>query len=732
MRTKHALAAATDAATDWLRATPSAAGQQPVEEIFGSDVFDQRAMRERLPKQTYKELMRTIDDGERLAPQVADVVASIMKDWAMERGATHFTHWFQPLTGSTAEKHDAMIIPAGDGNIVTQFSGVELVQGEPDASSFPSGGLRATFEARGYTAWDPTSPAFIIRGRNHGTLCVPTAFVSWTGEALDKKTPLLRSIDALSTQALRILKLFGTDVGVSKVRPSVGTEQEYFLVDRHLYYARPDLVTCERTLFGAKPPKGQELDDHYFGAIPQRVIAFMAEVEHELYRLGVPIKTRHNEVAPGQYEIAPIFEDCNVACDHQMLVMETLRRVAPRFGLQALLHEKPFAEVNGSGKHNNWSMSTDTGTNLLDPRDDTHTNMQFLVFLTAVIRAVDVHADLLRASIASAANDHRLGANEAPPAIISIFLGDMLTDIVEQLEKGTPKRTLKGGAIDLGAMTLPQIPRHSGDRNRTSPFAFTGNKFEFRAVGSTASVSWPNTIMNTIVAESLDEIASQLETATQGKGKGKKESLETACKRLLKTLLKQHKRVIFNGDGYSQEWHDEAAKRGLPNLVNSEEAYKVYGSKKAKDLFKKYKVLAPAELESRKHIFYEKYTKQLQIESEQMVLLGRQYILHAALEQQAALAETVTKTEAAGVDASGLKSALTDFADTVNAFRMSIDRLDNADDKQDEDPVKQAKYIVSTILPIMAECRELGDRLETMVSADLWPLPSYREMLFIR
>jgi glutamine synthetase len=730
MRTEHALSAATDAATQWLRDMPSSAGTQPVEEIFGADVFDQRAMRERLPKQTYKALLRTIEEGERLDHSVADVVASVMKDWAVERGATHFTHWFQPLTGSTAEKHDAMLIPAGDGNIVTQFSGTELVQGEPDASSFPSGGLRATFEARGYTAWDPSSPAFIIRGANHATLCIPTAFVSWTGEALDKKTPLLRSIDALSTHAMRILKLFGTDQGVRRVNTTLGTEQEYFLVDRHLYYARPDLVTCERTLFGAKPPKGQELDDHYFGAIPQRVIAFMAEVEHELYRLGVPIKTRHNEVAPGQYEIAPIFEDTNVACDHQMLVMETLRRVAPRFGLQALLHEKPFAEVNGSGKHNNWSMSTDTGTNLLDPRDDTHTNMQFLVFLTAVIRAVDLHADLLRASIASAANDHRLGANEAPPAIISIFLGDMLTDIVEQLEKGTPKRTLKGGAIDLGARTLPQIPRHSGDRNRTSPFAFTGNKFEFRAVGSTASVSWPNTVMNTIVAESLDYIATELENATTRRQR--KESLEVACKRLLKDLVKQHKRVIFNGDGYSQEWHDEAAKRGLPNLVNSEQAYRVFGTKKAKDIFKKYKVLKPNELESRKHIFYEKYTKQLQIESEQMVLMGRQYILPAALRHQTRMAETVAATESAGVDASSSRSALVDFASIVEKFRASIDRLDQTDDHQDGDPIRHAKYIVDKVIPAMAECRKYGDMLEIHVSADLWPLPSYREMLFIR
>lgn len=730
MRSTEALTAATDASTAWHQLPRGSIEREPIETIFGADVFDQRVMRERLPKQTYKALMRTIDAGERIDAGVADVVASVMKDWAIERGASHFTHWFQPLTGSTAEKHDAMLIPSVEGTIVTQFSGLDLVQGEPDASSFPSGGLRATFEARGYTAWDPTSPAFIIRGRNHGTLCIPTAFVSWTGEALDKKTPLLRSIDALSTQAMRILKLFGSDENVRRVNTTLGTEQEYFLVDRHLYYARPDLVTCERTLFGAKPPKGQELDDHYFGAIPQRVIAYMAEVEYELYRLGVPVKTRHNEVAPGQYELAPIFEDTNVACDHQMIVMETLKRVAPRYGLQALLHEKPFAGVNGSGKHNNWAMSTDSGTNLLDPRDETHTNMQFMVFLAAVIRAVDLHADLLRASIASPANDHRLGANEAPPAIISIFLGDMLTDIIEQLEKGTPKRTLKGGALDLGARTLPQIPRHSGDRNRTSPFAFTGNKFEFRAVGSSAAVSWPNTVMNTIVAESLDYIATELENATTKKQR--KESLENACKRLLKSIIKDHKRVIFNGDGYSEEWHAEAEKRGLPNLKTSVDAFPALGSRKAKALFKKYKVLQHAELESRVTIFYEKYATTLQIESEQMVLIGRQYILPAATRQLTQIAEAVVATEGADLDASNARAALQVFSDLVDAFRDKLDALDEADNFREEDPVKHSKYLASKVIPLMNDCRELGDRIEVHVSADLWPLPSYREMLFIR
>lgn len=731
MRSEDPITAATTAATEWHRSGQSSGGRRhSIEEIYGADVFGTRVMRERLPKQTYKTFMRTIEEGERLDPTVADVIASVMKDWAIERGATHFTHWFQPLTGSTAEKHDGMLIPAGDGEIVTQFSGAELVQGEPDASSFPSGGLRATFEARGYTAWDPTSPAFIVRGPNHGTLCIPTAFVSWTGEALDKKTPLLRSIDAIGKQAMRILKLFGTDTGVRTVQTSLGTEQEYFLIDRNLYYARPDLVTCDRTLFGAKPPKGQELEDHYFGAIPQRVIAYMAEVEEELYRLGVPIKTRHNEVAPGQYEIAPIYEDTNVACDHQMLVMEVLKRVAPRYGLQAILHEKPFAGVNGSGKHNNWSLATNTGVNLLDPQDETHTNLQFMVFLCAVIRAVDMHADLLRASIACAGNDHRLGANEAPPAIISIYLGEMLSDLVEQLEKGTPKRTLKGGALDLGALTLPQIPRHSGDRNRTSPFAFTGNKFEFRAVGSTAAVSWPNTVMNTIVAESLDHIASQLEEAT--KRKQRKESLETACKRVLKSIVKEHKRVIFNGDGYSEDWQTEAERRGLPNLRDSVTAFQALASRKARTVFRQYKVLSPAELESRRTIFFEKYTKQIQIESEQMVLMARQYILPAAIKQQALMAEAVVSTEGADIDASASRVALQSFSDVIDRFRAKIDELDMLGGHEDDDPVRHAKYLKEKVVPAMEDCREVGDEIEIHVAADIWPLPSYREMLFIR
>ncbi|HEY2806003.1 MAG TPA: glutamine synthetase III, partial [Gemmatimonadales bacterium] len=643
-------------------------GLDRVDQIFGADVFTRREMRQRLPKNVFKSLCRTIDQGAPLDPLVADVVAAAMKDWAIENGATHFTHWFQPLTGLTAEKHDSLISPDGQGGVIFNFSGSELVQGEPDASSFPSGGLRATFEARGYTAWDPTSPAFLMRGENNVTLCIPTAFVSWTGEALDTKIPLLRSMEALSHHALRILRLFGVDAGVSRVFTTVGPEQEYFLVDRDLYYQRPDLLVAERTLFGARPPKHQQLEDHYFGTIPPRVLAHMSAAEHELYRLGVPVKTRHNEVAPGQYEIAPLFETSHLASDHQMVMMETLKRIAPRFGLKVLLHEKPFTGINGSGKHNNWSMATDTGINLLDPQDDTHTNIQFLVFLVSVIRAVDIHADLLRASIASAANDHRLGANEAPPAIISIFLGDMLSDILKQIESGSPKRTLRGGTLDLGAKTLPQLPRHSGDRNRTSPFAFTGNKFEFRAVGSSASIAWPNTVLNTIVAESLDYVAGEMEKAVGKNGIGNPEKTLKAALPLLKKLIGQHKRVIFDGDNYTEAWHKEAAKRGLPHMEDSVAAFPTLGAKKTVDLFKKYGVLNKAEVDSRLAITVEKYIKQKTIEAETMVQMSRQLILPAALEHQRRVAEALAATEASGLKDARLRKALQEYISTVGEF----------------------------------------------------------------
>jgi glutamine synthetase len=661
---------------------------------------------------------------------VADVVAASMKDWAIENGASHYTHWFQPLTGLTAEKHDSLAAPDGAGGVVFNFSGSELVQGEPDASSFPSGGIRATFEARGYTAWDATSPAFLMRGENNVTLCVPTAFVSWTGEALDTKIPLLRSVEALSKQAIRILKIFGADDGVSRVYTTVGPEQEYFLVDRDLYFKRPDLLTCERTLFGAKPPKGQQLEDHYFGTIPPRVLAFMAESERELYRLGVPVKTRHNEVAPGQYEIAPLFEPSQIAGDHQMLIMETLKRVAPRYGLQALLHEKPFAGVNGSGKHNNWSMSTDTGVNLLDPRDDTHTNMQFLVFLVATIRAVDVHADLLRASIASAANDHRLGANEAPPAIISIFLGKMLSDILEQVERGLPKRTIRGGTLDLGARTLPQLPRHSGDRNRTSPFAFTGNKFEFRAVGSSASIAWPNTVLNTIVAESLDHVATELERSVGAKPTPAK--LQAGVLSVLKKLIKQHKRVLFDGDNYAEEWHREAERRGLPNLRDSVAAFHVLRARKNGDLFKKYGVLNRSEYESRINIQLEKYVKQLAIEAETMVSIARNHILPAALEHQRRVAEAVAATKAAGVEAGDSAAVLREFVALVAEFRKRTGEVERQAAHHDADPGKHAAHINRELKPAMERLRETGDALEAQVAAELWPMPNYRDLLFLK
>jgi glutamine synthetase len=724
---------AVAASTKWqIQSAATTAGTQRIDEIYGTDVFDLRKMRERLPKGTYKAVVNAMTRGERLTQLDADVIATAMKDWAIERGATHYCHWFQPMTGQTAEKHDGLSIPDGEGGVVFQLSGNDLVQGEPDASSFPSGGLRATFEARGYTAWDATSPAFIVHGANYATLCIPTAFVSWNGEALDKKTPLLRSIDALNVQAMRVLRIFGTDAGVANVGSTLGVEQEYFLVDRGLYHARPDLATCDRTLFGSRPPKHQQLEDHYFGSIQPRVLGFMAEVEDELYRLGVPVRTRHNEVAPGQYEIAPLFEQSNIACDHQMLVMESLRRVAGRYGFACILHEKPFAGVNGSGKHNNWSLSTNTGVNLLDPQDETHTNLQFMVFMTAVIRAVDLHADLLRASIASASNDHRLGANEAPPAIISIFLGDMLTDLVEQLERGSPSRTLKGGRLDLGARTLPTLKRDSGDRNRTSPFAFTGNKFEFRAVGSSASVAWPNTMINTIVAESLDYLATEIEGRLKSENPTEAQ-LEKVVKSVLQQVVKEHKRVVFNGDGYSDEWHQEAEKRGLANLRSTPDALPALTTAKARALFKKYKVLSKAELDSRAEIFAEQYATRMRIEAETMHAMARQMILPAAFEHQRRVAETVASTEKAGVDATDARESLEEVAELVGRFRAQAAALQDAlGSVPHAEAMKAARAMRDQVFPAMEELRRLGDALEDMVAADLWPMPTYRDLLTIR
>src|SRR6186713_863005 len=580
-----ALSEAVKSIRDWSLGDGrvSTTSSEKAADIFGSRVFNDKVQQERLPKPAYRALRATITRGEPLDLATADAVASALKEWAVEHGATHYTHWFQPLTGITAEKHDSFLDPNSDGSAIAEFKGKELIKGEPDASSFPSGGMRSTFEARGYTAWDPTSPPWLLMNGNTVTLVIPTAFVSWTGEALDKKTPLLRSMEAVSKQAVRVLKLFGSTA--ERVYATCGPEQEYFLIDRSFYFARPDLINAGRTLFGAKPPKGQELEDQYFGSIPDRVLAFMHDVETELYKVGVPVKTRHNEVAPSQYELAPIFESANVATDHQMMTMETMRRLAPKYGLACLLHEKPFAGVNGSGKHLNWSMSDDLGNNLLNPGDTPHENIQFLVFCAAMFRAVNKWQGLLRMAIASAGNDHRLGANEAPPAIISIFLGDMLTDIFEQIEKGGARRTKSGGILDTGVPVLPKLPRDAGDRKRTSPFAFTGNKFEFRAVSSNQSIAYPNIALNVAVTESLDYMATELEKAKKA---GK--PIEAAAKELLRKVIKENKRIIFNGNGYSAEWEKEAGKRGLLNLKNTVDALPQLVSDEAVALFEKYKV----------------------------------------------------------------------------------------------------------------------------------------------
>ncbi|HEY7116078.1 MAG TPA: glutamine synthetase III [Tepidisphaeraceae bacterium] len=698
-----------------------------VKDLFGVNVFSEEVQKQRLPKPVFKALQKTIKHGAPLDPTIADAVAAAMKDWAIEKGATHYTHLFQPMTGITAEKHDSFLAPDGTGGALAEFSGKELIKGEPDASSFPSGGLRATFEARGYTAWDPTSPAYIMENPNGSTLVIPTAFLSWTGEALDKKTPLLRSMEALSSQALRILKLFGNKDAV-KVFTTVGPEQEYFLIDKNFYYTRPDLITCGRTLFGAPPPKGQELEDQYFGSIPERVLACMAEVEADLFKLGVPVKTRHNEVAPSQYEIAPLFEMSNLAVDHQNLIMELLRKTAEKYGLVALLHEKPFAGINGSGKHNNWSMATDTGENLLNPGDNPHDNAQFLVFCTAVIRAVNKYAEILRLSIASTHNDHRLGANEAPPAIISIFLGDQLNDIFEQIEKGGAKSSKQGGTFVTGVSVLPPLPKEAGDRNRTSPFAFTGNKFEFRAVGSSANIAGANTVLNTIVAESLDFIASKLESEVKG---GK--DINKAIQELLPPIVKESKRVIFNGNNYAEEWHNEAAKRGLPNHKNTIEVLPVVTRKDTIELFTKYKVYSERELTSRYNIFAEKYVKEVSIEANTMVNIAKTMILPAALRYQAQVAQAVNATKAAGVDAGAQADHLKELTATLSKFQAATGALDHAaHHKHSGEPFADAKSTRDNVLPKMVELRALGDALETMVADDLWPLPTYREMLFIK
>jgi len=693
---------------------------------FGSLVFNDEVQQARLPKAVYHALRRTMTHGEPLDAAAADSVATAVKEWAVEHGATHYTHWFQPLTGITAEKHDSFLQITSDGKAVTEFSGKELIRGEPDASSFPSGGMRSTFEARGYTAWDPTSPPWLLYSGGAVTLVIPTAFVSWTGEALDKKTPLLRSMEALCKQAVRVLKLFGSTA--ERVITTCGPEQEYFLIDRYFYLSRPDLINAGRTLFGARPPKGQELEDQYFGAIPERVMAFMSEVEGELYKVGVPVKTRHNEVAPSQYEIAPIFENANVATDHQMIMMETLKRTAPKFGLACLLHEKPFAGVNGSGKHLNWSMSDDEGHNLLSPGANPHDNMQFLVFCTAVIRAVNKWQGLLRASIASAGNDHRLGANEAPPAILSIFLGDMLTDIFEQIEKGRAKSTKHGGELDTGVMVLPKLPRDAGDRNRTSPFAFTGNKFEFRAVSSNQSIAMPNIALNLAVTESLDYMATELEKAVRG---GK--TLEQAVAELLPRVIKENKRIIFNGNGYSAEWEKEAAKRGLQNFKNTVDALPQLVAKDVVGAFEKYKVLNEREVRARYDIMVEQYIKTVNVEGQLMVLMANRYIVPAAIEFQRKVAESVAAVKAAGSKSVEGKKMLDRLTKLTDDFRRRTDKLQHAlEHEANGSAEKHAKHFRDAVIPAMSALREAGDELELMIPHETWPLATYREMLFIK
>ena len=711
---------------DWAVNGPVARPAPRSADDFGRLVFNDAVQRIKLPRAVYKALRRTINRGEALDVSVADAVAVAVKDWALEHGATHYTHWFQPLTGITAEKHDAFLSPTAEGKAVTEFSGKELIQGEPDASSFPSGGMRSTFEARGYTAWDPTSPPWIYKTASGTTLVLPSAFVSWTGESLDKKTPLLRSIEALSKQAVRILKVFGSSA--DRVMTTCGPEQEYFLIDAHFYYARPDLIGAGRTLFGARPPKGQEMEDQYFGSIPERVLACMREVEDELYAIGVPVKTRHNEVAPSQYEIAPIFEQANVATDHQMMMMETLKRVAPKHGLACLLHEKPFAGVNGSGKHVNWSMSDSEGNNLLNPGETPHDNVQFLVFCSAVLRAVNKYQGLLRMSVASAGNDHRLGANEAPPAIISIFLGDMLTSIFEQIEKGATRSTTQGGLLETGVQVLPKLPRDAGDRNRTSPFAFTGNKFEFRAVSSNQSIAFPNIVLNVAVAESLDYIATDLENSV-----AKGVALEDAVGKLLVKLIKENKRIIFNGNGYSDAWQKDASKRGLLNLRNTVDSLPELVSAEAVKLFEAYKVLNKRELEARLEINFEAYNKTINIEAQTMVLMASRYILPAAIAYLTQVAQAVSAGKAAGVQSKEAKKMLVEFTKLVDTFKLRTEALMKAISHEGNgDSHKHAKYMRDKIVPAMVALREVGDAIESVVPSNDWPLPTYREMLFIK
>ncbi|WP_448863981.1 glutamine synthetase III family protein [Dorea sp.] len=695
-----------------------------VAKIFGEDVFNDTVMQERLPKKVYKDLKKTIEEGKELDLATADVIAHEMKEWAIEKGATHYTHWFQPLTGVTAEKHDSFIsAPLPSGKVLMSFSGKELIKGEPDASSFPSGGLRATFEARGYTAWDCTSPAFVRHDAAGATLCIPTAFCSYTGEALDQKTPLLRSMQAINEQSLRLLRLFGNTTS-KKVTPSVGPEQEYFLVDAEKFLQRKDLIYTGRTLFGAMPPKGQELDDHYFGTIRQRIAGFMKDVNEELWKVGVTSKTQHNEVAPAQHELAPIYAECNVALDHNHIVMQTLKRVACQHGMKCLLHEKPFAGVNGSGKHDNWSLTTDDGKNLLEPGKTPHENIQFLLVLTCILKAVDTHADLLRESAADPGNDHRLGANEAPPAIISVFLGEQLEDVLEQLiSTGEATHSLKGGKLQTGVDTLPDLAKDATDRNRTSPFAFTGNKFEFRMVGSRDSIAGPNVVLNTIVAEAFSEACDVLEKA---------DNFDEAVHDLIKKYATEHQRVVFNGNGYSDAWVEEAERRGLPNIRSMVEAIPALTTDKAINMFEKFKVFTKAELESRAEIKFESYAKAINIEARTMIDMASKQIIPAIIKYTKDLADTVGAVKEAGADASVQAELLTEVSELLVESKKALEALKVVTDQAAamEEGEDQARFYHFDVVPAMEALRAPVDELEMIVDKEAWPMPSYGDLIF--
>ena len=685
---------------------------KPVTEIYGENVFGLKNMRNYLSDSAYKSLISTIREGRSLDPKIADEVADAMKTWAISRGATHFTHWFQPLTGATAEKHDSFIQPDSEGSVMLKFSGKELIQGEPDASSFPSGGLRATFEARGYTAWDPTSPAFIKETEKGATLCIPTAFCSYHGEALDKKTPLLRSMVALSREICRLAKLFNIDVKNKRAYSTLGPEQEYFLIDKSFYRKRIDLLQTGRTLFGRSPAKHQQMEDHYFGAIKPRIMAFMDDLDRELWKMGIPAKTRHNEVCPAQFEIAPMFEEQNLAVDHNMMTMELLRTTAEKHNLVCLLHEKPFQGVNGSGKHNNWSICGPDGKNWLNPGDNPHDNAIFLTIICALMKAIDTHAGLLRASVASAGNDHRLGANEAPPAIMSIFLGDQLMDVIEQIEKGGARSSKKGGFIEVGVSSLPQLPKDVTDRNRTSPFAFTGNKFEFRAVGSSQSCASANIVLNTIVADAVADICAKLEKAN-------KKNFNKTLQSILQDIVKKHKRILFNGDNYTESWHKEAKKRGLPNIKTTPEAHKEVKRKEVIELFERQRVLSKSELISRYEIYTEQYEKTIRIEGEMSLTMAKTMILPVAVEYQKTVGESINSAK--GYTNTGMKKLLKKISSTIDQACSGIENLQKS--------LKSDK--ASAIISAMDDLRQSVDELEGMLPASLWPLPSYAEMLFI-